>query len=100
MWCNRLLQLSQLVAAAAALTTHVHDASFNPDVVLHITSQKIGIGGIQRLSVLVNGTVPGPPIVLPEEKVVWVRVYNDMDQENVTMVNRAPTAEAPTRLWS
>ncbi|RCI12924.1 hypothetical protein L249_0585 [Ophiocordyceps polyrhachis-furcata BCC 54312] len=54
-------------------------------VVFNVTRQTINIGGIQRYSTLVNGSLPGPTIRIPEEKVVWVRVYNEMTDDNLTM---------------
>jgi hypothetical protein len=35
---------------------------------------------------LINGTSPGPEIRLVEGQVFWIRVYNDMDGKNLTMV--------------
>ncbi|USP75998.1 hypothetical protein yc1106_03272 [Curvularia clavata] len=37
------------------------------------------------MSVLVNGTSPGPELRLPGGKTSWVRVCNDMDEYNTTM---------------
>ncbi|EMD95488.1 hypothetical protein COCHEDRAFT_1088590 [Bipolaris maydis C5] len=37
------------------------------------------------MSVLVNGTSPGPALRLPAGKTSWVRVCNDMDEFNTTM---------------
>jgi len=73
-------------AIAAALTTRVHDASFTPDQVLRVSRQVTYIGGIPRYSTLVNDSLPGPEIRISEEKVVWIRVYNDMTDANLTMV--------------
>ena len=75
-----------LVSLAAALTQHVHNASFIPDAVLHVTAKNASAGGIYRLTTLVNGTSPGPALYLPEKKVIWIRVYNDMPDRNTTMV--------------
>ncbi|PFH55488.1 hypothetical protein XA68_18187 [Ophiocordyceps unilateralis] len=60
-------------------------ATFNPYVVLNVTRQTVSIGGILRYSTLVNGSLPGPTIRIPEEKVVWIRVYNEMTDDNLTM---------------
>ena len=64
----------------------VHNESFVPDAILRVTAQKIGIGGIERLTTLVNGSIPGPELRVPEGEVVWIRVYNDMQDQNLTMV--------------
>lgn len=63
----------------------VHGADFHPDEVLRITEEVVSIGCESRLTVLVNGTSPGPPLRLPAGKTTWIRVYNDMDHWNTTM---------------
>ena len=78
--------LACLLSLTAALTQHVHDASFIPDAVLHVTAKNVSAGGVYRLTTLVNGTSPGPTLHLPENKVIWIRVYNDMPDKNTTMV--------------
>lgn len=44
--------------------------------------------------VLINGTSPGPEIRLVEGRTFWIRVYNDMEGQNLAMVpnsvNRLP----------
>lgn len=76
--------LHTLVAPGVAL---IHDDSFQPDYVLRITAQNYSLACIERYSVLVNGTSPGPELRLREGKVSWIRVYNDMTDNNFTMVN-------------
>lgn len=73
-------------ALSYGINTHKHDGSFAPDAVLRVTSQNISVGGIQRYSSIINESLPGPTLYLPEGKVTWVRVYNDMPEENLTMV--------------
>ncbi|KAI1307454.1 Cupredoxin [Xylaria venustula] len=77
--------VSTLAGGISAMRAHVHDASFIPDVVLSVTRETISVGGIERYSTLVNGTTPGPELRIPENEVVWIRVYNDVDDANVTM---------------
>ncbi|KAI0445829.1 Cupredoxin [Xylaria telfairii] len=77
--------MSTLVAGIAAMTVHVHDGSFTPDVVLSVTRQNVSVAGIQRYSTLVNNSLPAPVLRIPENQVVWIRVHNDMDDANVTM---------------
>ena len=69
----------------------VHNGSFTPDAVLRVTAQDINLGGIRRLTTLVNGSIPGPELRIPEQEVAWIRVYNDMQDQNLSMVswNRA-----------
>lgn len=63
----------------------MHDSSFVPDEILRITEQNITIGCESRLSVLINGTSPGPELRLKAGKTSWIRVYNDMDHWNTTV---------------
>ncbi|KFX92497.1 hypothetical protein V490_05364 [Pseudogymnoascus sp. VKM F-3557] len=78
-----LLLASSLLALVNAAP---HDASFTPDVTLHVTAEqtKQSCNDIKEV-VLVNGTSPGPSIRFPEGQRVWIRVYNDMRHENLTM---------------
>lgn len=89
-WIPKGLSLISFAACAVSLQTHTHDDSFVPDAVLTVTQGNIGIGGLERYSTLVNGSVPGPTLHLPEDKVFWIRVYNDMKDENLTIVSNAP----------
>lgn len=63
-----------------------HDAAFQPNHILRVTAQDYSQACMQRHSVLVNGSFPGPALHLREGKVSWIRVYNDMMNLNVTMV--------------
>ncbi|TVY83023.1 Multicopper oxidase [Lachnellula suecica] len=74
-----------LITVATSLDTHSHDDSFTPDAVLRVTRQNTSIGGINRYTTLVNNSLPGPPLRIPENQVVWIRVYNDMTDDNLTM---------------
>ncbi|RFU72775.1 l-ascorbate oxidase [Trichoderma arundinaceum] len=82
---NSLRFLSLLELAQAALTPQIHDNSFIPDRVLRVTRRDVGVGGIIRYTTLVNDTLPGPELHIPEGRVVWIRVYNDMTDANLTM---------------
>ncbi|KAF9696447.1 hypothetical protein EKO04_005710 [Ascochyta lentis] len=64
---------------------HDHDGSFTPDFYLRVTYENHTVACQHRMSVLVNGTSPGPPLRLPPGKTSWVRVCNDMDTYNTTM---------------
>jgi L-ascorbate oxidase len=65
---------------------HKHDGSFVPDFYLSVTYENHTVACQHRMSVLVNGTSPGPTIHLTPGKTSWVRVCNDMDMYNTTMV--------------
>lgn len=64
----------------------VHDSSFTPDEVLRVSRRTISVGGIFRYTTLVNGSLPGPVLRLSEDRVIWIRVHNDMPDANLTMV--------------
>ncbi|KIW19005.1 L-ascorbate oxidase [Exophiala spinifera] len=76
-----LLSLLSLVRATRLVK---HDVNFVPDIVLRVTLATITLNCQERLSTLVNGTYPGPPIYLEPEQTTWIRVYNDADV-NTTM---------------
>lgn len=73
------------LAAIAAATTAVHDSTFVPDHVLRVTQTNLSVACEHRLSVVVNGTSPGPTLNIAPGKSTWIRVYNDMAKENLTM---------------
>ena len=83
-------QLSFLLLALVAIVTasrHCHDETFVPDAVLRITAENRTQSCLPSKSiVLVNGTSPGPELRLLEGKTYWIRVYNDMPDQNLTMV--------------
>ena len=69
------------------VTATVHDDSFIPDAILRVTTQNISLGGIEKLTTLINGSVPGPELRVPENETAWIRVFNDMEDRNLTMVS-------------
>lgn len=77
--------LYYLIASTSATRLIKHDESFTPDIVLRVGLTTILQSCEPRLSVVVNGTYPGPPIYLETDVTTWVRVYNDADV-NTTMV--------------
>lgn len=81
-----MLTLS-VVGSVLALELHDHDTSFTPDAVLRVATQNISIGGMYRETSLVNGSLPGPALRLQENTVAWIRVYNDMPNDNLTMAS-------------
>lgn len=69
-------------------TTVTHDASFVPDAILRVTHENASISCYpEKKAFLVNGTAPGPELRIPAGKTVWIRVYNDMDDHNLTMAS-------------
>jgi L-ascorbate oxidase len=82
--CIGLLSLGFIAIVHGARLVK-HDATFIPDVVLRVSIDTIQLDCQPRLSTLINGTYPAPPIYLEPERTTWVRVYNDADV-NTTMV--------------
>ena len=78
---------STLVAGVSALKAYVHDDTFTPDVVFRVSRETISVAGIERYSTLVNGSMPAPELRIPEHKVVWIRVHNDVEDANATIVS-------------
>ena len=86
---NSLLALlvgGWLSATALAAGNAVHDASFAPDHILRVTFSDITDACETRRSVVVNGTSPGPTLHILPGGVTWIRVYNDMADQTLTMV--------------
>ena len=76
------------VVGAVTANTQCHDETFVPDAVLRIMAKNITQSCLPSKSVvLVNGTSPGPELRLLEGETYWVRVYNDMPEQNLTMVS-------------
>ena len=67
--------------------TAVHDSSFIPDHNLRVSIAEVNFGCETRQSVVINGTAPGPAIRLLPGAKAWVRVYNDILDQNLTMVS-------------
>jgi FtsP/CotA-like multicopper oxidase with cupredoxin domain len=74
------------IVDARNCSLHTHDESFVPDIILRVASESRNIAGIQQDVPIVNGTYPGPKIELQAGKTTWVRVWNDMPSDNLTMV--------------
>ncbi|KJZ77414.1 hypothetical protein HIM_03138 [Hirsutella minnesotensis 3608] len=81
-----LCPLLAVVQGVSCSILHEHnDGSFSPDVVLRVKKEDLDVAGIHKVATLVNGSMPGPTIRIPEDKAVWIRVYNDMQDANLTM---------------
>jgi FtsP/CotA-like multicopper oxidase with cupredoxin domain len=70
--------VQRLPPAAALGRPVVHGSDFVPDHVLVVTYET-----------LVNGSTPGPTLRLQPGKTSWIRVYNNMPNDNLTMVSIA-----------
>lgn len=85
-----LLFLGGLIPWVSATGMHTHNETFVPDAVLRVTVQNISQSCLpSKMTVLVNGTSPGPELRLGAGKTYWIRVYNDMMDQNLTMVRIA-----------
>jgi FtsP/CotA-like multicopper oxidase with cupredoxin domain len=75
-----------LAAAVQGLLVR-HDHPFRPDYILRVTAENYTEACMDRYSVLVNGSLPGPELRLREGETSWIRVYNDMSDANTTIVS-------------
>ncbi|KFY31423.1 hypothetical protein V493_01130 [Pseudogymnoascus sp. VKM F-4281 (FW-2241)] len=72
-----------LVGLASAT---IHDENFVPDAVLRVTEEERKQSCVPSKEIIVvNGTSPGPTLRFEEGKTVWIRVYNDIEHQNLTM---------------
>jgi len=63
-----------------------HGEDFVPDHYLSVTFENHTVACQHHMSALVNHTSPGPTIRIPAAKTSWIRVCNDMEEHNTTMV--------------
>ncbi|KAI1849667.1 hypothetical protein JX266_004616 [Neoarthrinium moseri] len=86
---NRFLavlgSLSLLQPCLATRDAVIHDESWHPEYVLIATAQNITTNCHSRHSVVFNGTSPGPALYMQEGKTTWIRVYNHIEDSNVTV---------------
>ncbi|OBT83528.1 L-ascorbate oxidase [Pseudogymnoascus sp. 03VT05] len=72
-----------LIGVASAIT---HDEHFIPDAILRVTEETRKQSCVPEKDILVvNGTSPGPALRFTEGQTVWIRVYNDIAHQNLTM---------------
>lgn len=84
---RRVVILLSMICPVLAGTL-CHDETFVPDAVLRISAQNISQSCYPaKYTVLVNGTAPGPEVRLLEGQTYWIRVYNDMTDDNATIVS-------------
>lgn len=67
----------------------LHDGGFTPDHVLRVSLANVPSACETREDVVVNGTTPGPAVRIPPGATTWIRVYNDMTAQNLTMVSKS-----------
>jgi FtsP/CotA-like multicopper oxidase with cupredoxin domain len=72
-----------------------HGPSWKPEYVLVATAENITINCQSRYSTVFNGTSPGPTIRLEEGRTTWVRVWNRIENENVTVVSNPLQTSSP-----
>lgn len=78
--------ISPVERAVTSTIPTKHGPSFSPDYSLRVTEQPLTQSCITKDRViLVNGTSPGPGLRLTEGNIYWIRVFNDMDDKNLTM---------------
>ncbi|KAK3948299.1 multicopper oxidase-domain-containing protein [Pseudoneurospora amorphoporcata] len=88
MWPRRTLPsifLTSYLFGLSATHTAVHDGRFVPNHNLRVTIREVNFGCETRQSLVVNGTSPGPVIRLLPGARAWIRVYNDISDQNLTM---------------
>lgn len=77
--------LTAILAGVASAV--VHDEHFVPEAVLRVTEESTKQSCVDEKDILlVNGTSPGPALVFKEGATIWIRVYNDIPHQNLTMV--------------
>lgn len=81
-----LLFWLQCLLVAATPGFEKHDKTFVPDEILRVSSRNISVACETRQSAVVNGTAPGPELRILPGQTTWIRVYNDMTNDNLTMV--------------
>lgn len=82
-----LLTFALSCIGRALAETTCHDETFVPDAILRVTEAPLAQSCYpSKSTVLVNGTSPGPALKIREGQTYWIRVYNDMEQNNLTMV--------------
>ncbi|KAK4176416.1 putative L-ascorbate oxidase [Triangularia setosa] len=80
---SSLLLGSWLPIALAEMV--IHDDSFHPDHILRVTVAQVPLSCESRTDIVVNGTSPGPALHILPGTSSWIRVYNDMPDQNLTM---------------
>ncbi|ORX33571.1 multi-copper oxidase laccase-like protein [Kockovaella imperatae] len=77
------MRLSHILFTLAVAANTV--LAWQPDYILRISNQTIASDCQPRSSVVVNGTAPGPLLTFQEGQHYWVRVFNDLPDQNTTI---------------
>ncbi|KAI1610679.1 L-ascorbate oxidase [Exophiala viscosa] len=77
--------LLQILFLAQQAISVVPCGGYRPDYELVATAQNITINCQTRYSVIFNGTTPGPPLYMKENYTTWVRVWNRIQDQNLTV---------------
>lgn len=85
---NFVLAVTTLAAVLVGVASAVHHGEkFVPEAVLRVTQEERKQSCVPTKEILVvNGTSPGPALVFKEGDTIWIRVYNDIPNQNLTMV--------------
>jgi L-ascorbate oxidase len=86
------------VGFVTALEVVRHDKTWQPTYVLEATAQNITVACKTRYSTVFNGSFPGPTLYLKEGETTWVRVYNNIEDANITVV-RMPYSHSYLDPW-
>lgn len=87
-FANMLLFLLPTLACGLTLShadRRAYDRHFAPNHILRATSQNITVDCQSRTFVVINGSGPVPKIRLREGEVHWIRVYNNVLDQNFTI---------------
>ncbi|KAH9905689.1 L-ascorbate oxidase [Xylariomycetidae sp. FL2044] len=74
-----------LLQTCRAVDVEIHNGSWQPEYVLVATEQNVTINCESRRSIVFNSSYPAPPLYLREGKTTWIRVYNDIENLNITV---------------
>lgn len=99
-WFKLLLLSLLAVANARPADWRPWAPDYVPDYVLTATARNITINCKSRYSVIFNETTPGPPLHLQENYTTWVRVYNNIPDQNLTVVSSILTCSYSANLSS
>ncbi|KAL2399793.1 Multicopper oxidase aurL2 [Exophiala dermatitidis] len=80
-----LLKLLQLLLWTQGMLAWPRRPRGPADYVLVATAKNITINCETRYSVVFNGTTPGPALYMKENHATWVRVYNKIPDQNLTV---------------
>ncbi|PBP16992.1 hypothetical protein BUE80_DR012251 [Diplocarpon rosae] len=80
------LYLASTLDVVSGFLHAIHDDTFVPDAVIRITEEhRVQSCLPAKPIVLINGTSPGPELTIREGGTYWIRVYNDLAHQNLTM---------------